>query len=226
LLCPGSGERLVCEPMDPARFVVRRATVDDLPGLKLLWERAGLQVLDLERHLTEFQLISSLEGDLAGAIGLHIDGRHGLIHSEAFAQPEEEDDFRQLLWDRLRNLARNFGLSHLWTQEQAPFWHQQAKFNEADAEVVKKLPAAFGDPHRHWSGVGLRDEAVEAKSLEKEFELFQQASRVGLDQVLSQTRRLKVGAYVIAGVLLFVVFSLVLYLAVRWAQSGGSLPPR
>ena len=50
-------------------YTMRRATVDDLGGLKLLWERARFQVLDLEKRLTEFQLVVSNEGDLIGAIG-------------------------------------------------------------------------------------------------------------------------------------------------------------
>src|SRR5207302_5432031 len=56
--------------MNASEPTVRRATVDDLNGLKQLWERARLQVLDLERRLTEFQLIVSDESDLLGTIGL------------------------------------------------------------------------------------------------------------------------------------------------------------
>src|SRR5438046_7014520 len=54
--------------MNASELTVRRATVDDLNGLKQLWERARLQVLDLERRLTEFQLLVSNESDLLGAI--------------------------------------------------------------------------------------------------------------------------------------------------------------
>ena len=74
--------------MNEPQYNLRRATVDDLPGLKVLWERARLQVLDLEKRLTDFQLVVSDAGDLIGAIGLHIEGKQGQVHSEAFAQPE------------------------------------------------------------------------------------------------------------------------------------------
>ena len=75
--------------MNEPQYNLRRATVDDLPGLKLLWERARLQVLDLEKRLTDFQLVVSDADDLIGAIGLHIEGKQGHVHSEAFAQPEQ-----------------------------------------------------------------------------------------------------------------------------------------
>ena len=34
--------------MNSPEYTARRATVDDLSGLKILWERARFQVLDLE----------------------------------------------------------------------------------------------------------------------------------------------------------------------------------
>src|SRR5439155_22788122 len=54
--------------MNAPKYAVRRATVDDLGGLKQLWQRARLQVLDLEKRLTDFQLLSSDNADLIGAI--------------------------------------------------------------------------------------------------------------------------------------------------------------
>lgn len=183
--------------MDLAQYVVRRANVDDLPGLKTLWERASLQVLDLERRLTEFQLVSSLQGDLVGAAGLHVVGREGLLHSEAFAAPETEEAFRPLLWNRLHTLARNHGLLRLWTREAAPFWHLQAGFKEATPELLAKLPAVFGDRHVRWQVLALREETQEAVSFEKEFEMFQQTSRANMEQVMSQARSLRSFAYAI-----------------------------
>ena len=159
--------------MDPARFLVRRATVDDLNGLKELWTRAGLQVLDLERHLTEFQLISSDTGDLAGALALRLDGRHGLLHSEAFTQINEQDQFRQLLWDRIAVLSRNHGLSRIWTLESAPFWRQVGEFHDAESDELTKLPASFGPAHQRWRTILLRDEEHRGISLDHEIEVVE-----------------------------------------------------
>ena len=93
--------------MNAPKYAVRRATVDDLGGLKQLWQRARLQVLDLEKRLTDFQLVVSDAGDLIGAIGLHIEGKQGQVHSEAFAQPELDAQFRDQVWERIQVLARD-----------------------------------------------------------------------------------------------------------------------
>lgn len=197
--------------MDPARYIVRRANLDDLEGLKILWERAGFQVLDTERHLTEFQLVSSLEGDLMGIVALHLDGRQALLHSEAFTDPAREDEFRPLLWERLQILARNYGVFRMWTLEQAPFWHQVG-FVDAEPADLKKLPASFGDPHRHWRTIGMRDENLPQVSIEREFELFTQASRVSTEQMMSQARKLKGFAYGIAAIVFLAAMALALTL--------------
>jgi len=187
--------------MNPPEFSVRRATVEDLGGLKLLWERAGLQVLDLEKRLTEFQLAVTPVGDLMGAVGLHIVGKEGRLHSEAFTQPEQSEPLRLLLWERVRNLARNHGLVRMWTREEAPFW-LQAGFAEASSELLKKLPAALGDGHQRWLAMQLKEETVPSLSLEQEFELFQQASKASTEEVMAQARRLRTVANVIAWVVL------------------------
>jgi len=187
--------------MNPPEFSVRRATVEDLGGLKLLWERAGLQVLDLEKRLTEFQLAVTPVGDLMGAVGLHIVGKDGLLHSEAFTQPEQSESLRLRLWERVRNLARNHGLVRMWTREEASFW-LQAGFAEAGSELLKKLPAALGDGHQRWLAMQLKEETVPTLSLEQEFELFQQASKASTEEVLAQARKLRTVANVIAWVAL------------------------
>lgn len=211
--------------MDPAQCVVRRANVDDLAGLKLLWERAGLQVLDVERHLTEFQLIASLEGDLIGAVALRHEGKQGWLHSEAFVQPEHEDAFRPLLWQRVQNLARNHGLVRIWTLEEAPFWHREG-FVPADQELVKKLPRSFGSSQHHWRVLVLHDEVVDKVSLEHEFEMFQQASRASMEDVIGQARRLRSWAYTVGIGIFVVVLVLGGYLLVRWMQQSGGSPRR
>jgi N-acetylglutamate synthase-like GNAT family acetyltransferase len=202
-------------------YVVRRATVDDLGGLKALWERASLQVLELERRLTEFQLIVRDGGEVLGAVALQLAGKQGLLHSEAFAQPEHEDELRPRLWERLQTVARNHGLVRLWTQEQSPFWHQ-AGFIEADLELQKKLPTGFGNAHQRWWTLQLKEETAGALSIEQEFELFQQAQKAGTEQMLAQAHKLKTVAYVIAVVVL--VFTVVAGLYVARTIWRGAPP--
>lgn len=183
--------------MQPLGFTVRRATVDDLPLLKPLWARAGLPVLEEEKHLTEFQLMFADDGQLAGAVGLQIAGKSGRIHSEAFVNPEKEELQRPHLWARLRIVAKNHGLSRLWTTEPSPFWHREAGFAPATSDELKKLPAPFGNSHTAWQTLAIREESLEVISLEKEFELFQQQQMQSTSEAMRQARRLKWLAYVL-----------------------------
>jgi N-acetylglutamate synthase-like GNAT family acetyltransferase len=188
-------------PMSSPNYSVRRATVDDLRGLKELWARARLQLLDLEKRLTEFQLVVSDEGNLVGAIGLHIAAKQGKLHSEAFTHPENEDQFRPQLWERIQTVARNHGLVRLWTQEAAPFWSRSG-FIDATPEILKKLPATFGDPHLRWLTLQIKEETIPTLSLDQEFELFQQAQRQSTERVMQQARKLKTMAYLIGSAVL------------------------
>ncbi len=183
--------------MDFPECTVRRANVDDLPGLKLLWERAHLQVLDLEKHLTDFQLAATSDGDLLGAVALQIDGKLGRLHSEAFTRPELADFARPWLWQRIQTLARNHGLQRLWTREKSPFWHQ-AGFIEPDLKLAKSIPSSFGNPHTHWLTLALREDNALSIAIAREFELFQQTQRANTESVLARARRMKIVANLLA----------------------------
>jgi len=214
------------EAMDPARFMVRRATLDDLSGLKELWTRAHLQVLELERRLTDFQLVVSEESDLMGAVALRIEAGQGWLHSEAFAGPEGQDPLRQLLWDRVMILARNHGLTRLWTLELAPFWRQVAEFQGVEQEDLKRFPGSFGQAHMRWQTLVLRAEDQRLLSLEQELEIFQQDSRSGMNQVMSQAQVVRWVAYGVVGVFLAGIFGLAVYYGLRWMREGNVRRPR
>lgn len=200
--------------MNPPVYTVRRATLDDLGGLKLLWERARLQVLDLEKRLTDFQLIVSDVGDLIGAIGLQIEGKHGRLHSGAFTQADQEDQFRPQLWERIQTVARNHGLVRLWTRDAAPFW-QEAGFGEASGEVLKKLPPAFGDQAGPWLTLQLKEENVTALSLEHEFELFQTAQKEETERLMRLGRTMKFAVFTVLGFFVLVILVFVVRLAMK-----------
>ena len=62
----------------------RRATVEDLPALQALWQRADLPWDQLDRFVTEFLVVPGEEdGMLLAAIGLQVDSDQALAHSEA-----------------------------------------------------------------------------------------------------------------------------------------------
>ena len=200
--------------MNMPAYTVRRATVDDLGGLKLLWERARFQVLDLERRLTDFQLIVSDAGDLIGAIGLQIEGKQGKLHSGAFTQPELGEQFRPRLWERIQTVARNHGLVRLWTQEGGPFW-QEAGFTETSPEALKKLPANFGGAPARWLTLQLKDEHAAALSVEHEFELFQTAQKEETEKLMRLGRTMKFTVFAALGIAVAIGLVLVVKLAFK-----------
>lgn len=185
--------------MNPDALTARRANIDDLPALKALWAGAGLDVLEAERHLTEFQLCFDGNQALAACAAMRVAGKSALLHSEAFVHPEAEDLARAALWPRFQALARNHGLAKIWTLEEAPFWHQNG-FTAADEAGMKKFPPQFGDPHARWHCLTLKEENIEVISLEKEFELFQQAQKESTDRMLKQAKFLKQLAILVLGV--------------------------
>src|SRR5580765_1265468 len=91
--------RITCVQMNPPGHQVRRATLDDLQPLVALWQVARLPALELEKHFTDFQVVARTDGPLIGAIGLHVQGQHGKLYSEAFFHPEQEEEFRPQIWD-------------------------------------------------------------------------------------------------------------------------------
>ena len=207
--------------MDLPEHAVRRATVDDLDGLKQLWEWARLQVFDLEKQLTEFQLVVSSGGDLMGAMGLHIEGKQGKLHSEAFTRPELEAEFRSRLWERMQTVARNHGLVRLWTQESSAFW-QQAGFAEPSPEVLKKLPPGFGDAQARWTTLQIKEENLAALSMEHEFELFQAAQKEETEKLMRFGHSLKNVVFALLGIAL----GIGLFILVRvWLRNPSFLTP-
>ena len=103
-------------------------------------------------------------------------------------------------------VARNHGLTRLWTHESSPFWHHGG-FEEANAEMLKKLPASFGDSHAGWRTLQLRDEAAVSSSLDQEFELFRITEKENTEKLIRKAKTLKMIATVIAVILFGVVFA-------------------
>jgi N-acetylglutamate synthase-like GNAT family acetyltransferase len=191
--------------MNSPAYRVRRATVDDLEGLRGLWRAMHLPETGLERRVTEFQVVESEDGQLHGALGLEITGRQGRMHGEVFLDFALADHLRGLLWQRMLALAQNHMLARLWTQETAPFW-KQTGFQAADEAALKKLPAAWGvDPARMLT-LALRDEELLEKALEGTFALLKAEELRRTEKILRRGRKLRFIATMLAVILaLFVV---------------------
>lgn len=89
--------------------------------------------MELERRLTEFQVVETLDGQLFGALGMEISGRHGRLHSEAFSDFALADVLRPHLWERMQSVATNHGLVRVWTREKTPFWCHSGLHPATDA---------------------------------------------------------------------------------------------
>lgn len=175
--------------MSPAPFRVRRATIDDLPTLKALWDSMQISSADLDKRLTEFQVAETADGQVVGTVGFQMSQRHGLIHSEAFSDFSVADHVRPLFWQRLNALALNHGVARLWTREGSPFWSHNG-LQPADEETLKRLPEQWDRTAPRWLTLRLKDEDVIA-SLDKEFDMFVAAEKARSAEALDSARRLK-----------------------------------
>jgi N-acetylglutamate synthase-like GNAT family acetyltransferase len=194
--------------MSASNYRVRRATIDDLPGLTALWGKMQLPATELEKRLTEFQVAETAEGKLAGAVGLEIAKHQGRLHSEAFEDFGQADILRQHFWDRLQTIVKNHGLARLWTQESTPFWNRTG-FAAADAKALERLPPAWSALKGTWLTVQLMDEAATEVSLDKEFAIFKEMEKEQREKTLRVARVVKVVATLLAVVLgiLIIIYS-------------------
>jgi N-acetylglutamate synthase-like GNAT family acetyltransferase len=207
--------------MTSSGFKVRRATLDDLPQLLGLWQAMGFNGESLSRRITEFQVAEAADGRLAGAIGIQILGRQGLIHSESFLDFSVAEPLRQQIWDRFINLANNHGVARLWTQENAPFWRRNG-LEKAAGEALEKLPADWKTATAEWLTIKLREELEEVLSADKEFALFMQSEKDRTARTIAQAKTLKTLATVVVVVVCLAILALLVLLMMR-RPPGGSM---
>jgi hypothetical protein len=185
---------------------VRRATLEDISQLTILWQTMKFPVDELARRITEFQIAESESGQLLGAVGLQIAERQGRIHSEAFVDFGSADTVRPQIWERLQSVATNHGLFRIWTQEQAPFWNH-CGLGKADPEALAKLPAIWRGLPDAWRTLKLREDLQEVISADKEFALFMEAEKQRTARTFAQARVLKIVATLVAVVVLVLVMT-------------------
>lgn len=199
---------------------VRRATTDDLPALKELWRSMLLPADELERRLTEFQLVETADGKLAGAVGVQISGRHLRLHSESYVNFAVADDARELLWQRVQTLASNHGVFRAWTQENSPYWSRLG-FRAAVGERLSDLPADWQQARGEWFTLQLKDEERITNALDKDFAAFMSLERKNTERAFQQAKTIRTTVTVIGfavGILCIVIAA---YLAMH---RGGFLP--
>jgi hypothetical protein len=185
--------------------------VDDLAQLAELWQSMQLPAAELEKQFTDFQVAEDGQGKLAAAIGLHIAGGHGRVHSEAFADFALTDTLRPALWERLQVVAQNHGLFRLWTEEAAPWWKKDAGFSPPSDELLQKLPEAYGPRHAAWLTLQLRDESADPAFFDKQIALLREAERVRREKLMRRGRALRIIGTVISALLLLFALAVLFY---------------
>lgn len=200
--------------MSASESRVRRATVDDLSRLIPLWESMRYSPVELERRLTEFQVIEGVDGTIHGTIGLEINVRQGRLHSECFGDFSLSEAFRELLWSRMQNLTANHGISRLWIQETAPYW-KQLGFHPATPEELTRLPAAWIPLPNEWLTLRLKAEEAFESPVEKEFEQFKAMERARTEQALARTKLANQIATMVAVILALLIMVASIYVWVH-----------
>jgi len=147
--------------------LVRRATIEDLPVLQALWQRALLPGYALEKRLTEFYVIVRGDGVISGSIGVRREGWHGLFHSEVYASPREANACRQAFWDGLQKILRGQGIIRFWMREPVDEFWQQVGFSPATPQELQRLPRTFQEGRGRWYTYALTDEAAAEEALRK-----------------------------------------------------------
>jgi N-acetylglutamate synthase-like GNAT family acetyltransferase len=174
--------------MSPPNLRVRRATVDDLNALKSLWDSMRLSPEELEKRLTEFQVVENSEGQVLGAVGIQFSKHYALLHSEGYSDFSIADAARNLFWARTQTLASNHGVFRLWTQERSPFW-KSFGFQPPGAEILSRLPEEWKNEFTGgWLTFQLKNEEVITAAFEKQFANFMAAEKKGTERISEKAR--------------------------------------
>jgi N-acetylglutamate synthase-like GNAT family acetyltransferase len=170
------------------RLRIRRATVDDLKPLKSLWDSMRLSPDELEKRLTEFQIVENSNGEVLGAIGIQFSKPYALLHSEGYSDFSIADAARNLFWERIQTLASNHGVFRIWTQERSPFW-KSFGFQPLTTEVLSRLPVEWKNEFDGgWLTFQLKNEKVIAAALEKEFAPFMAGEKSETEKISEKAK--------------------------------------
>lgn len=190
---------------------VRRANTDDFPSLRPLWDAMRLPADELEKRLTEFQVVELADGQIVGAIGVQIAAQHALLHNEGYTDYSVADEARELFWDRIQTIAQHRGVFRLWTQEQSPFWIRRG-FQAANTATLERLPAEWKNLEGRWLTLELKNEDAINAALKNQFADFMKSERQQTERVSEQARKLKLLITVAGFGIFFICILIVIYL--------------
>jgi hypothetical protein len=194
---------------------VRRATTDDLAQLRSLWSSMHLAADDLEKRLTEFQVVVDANGTFLGAIGFLFSKQHALLHSEGFTDFSVADAARDLFWQRIQVLSSNHTVFRLWTQERSPFW-KTFGFRPADGETLGRLPAEWRNEFDGaWLTLQLKDEEAIAAALGTDLAGLMDAEKRQTESVREKARTLRTIVTVVFFAIGILAFGFAIFLLIH-----------
>ncbi|MGO8764299.1 MAG: hypothetical protein ACLQSR_04085 [Limisphaerales bacterium] len=194
-----------------ATLRIRRATIEDLPALRAIWNSMRLPAEELEKQLRDFQVAEGEAGQVVGAIGMQFSGQYALLYGEGFSDFSIADAARELFWDRLQTLAANHGVFRIWTLEDSPFWARWG-FQPAKTELQSRLPEPWKSREGKWLTLQLKDEDAVAEALQGKFAGFMKSEKEQTARVGERAKILRT-VIIIAGFgIFFICLAVVIFL--------------
>ena len=203
------------------RFQVRPATTEDLPQLRPLWEVENLPGDELEGRIAEFQVVVDEAGQIQAAIGLEEQEGQGKLHSESIVFLEHAEAMRMVFWPRIENLARNRGLTRLWTCLEAPFW-KGVGFKKVTEDTLALWPAGFAEENANWLTMPLKSVETGPEAIDKQFAVLKAMSQAENERLMERAKWMKM----IALVLLVVISAAFALWVLSWVKVRRELQKR
>lgn len=201
--------------MESPALSARRATIEDLPALQALWQRAGLPWQELEAYVAEFLVVTRDDGaELLAALGLLVEHNDALLHPEALAETEDADELRAALWRRVQILARNQGIQRLWTQEDADYW-RTVGFALPAPPTVAGTTATFVDKSAAWLLCEMIDPDKAKQIVSEQMAIWQAARAQEAAELQAKIRRFRNFAMLLASLVTISTLAIFLYVILR-----------
>ena len=170
---------------------------------------------ELEKRLTEFQIVEDADAQFLGAIGLQVSGTQALLHNEGFTDSTVGDSARKLFRERILVLTANHGVFRLWTQERSPFW-KDFGFRPPDAETFARLPVEWKNEFDGaWLTLQLKDEAAIAAALGTGLADLKDAGKRETERVMEQAQTMRTIITTIGFGIGFLAFGVAVYLMIH-----------
>jgi hypothetical protein len=175
----------------------------------------NLPVDDLEKRLTEFQVVVDADDTFLGAIGFQVSRQYALMHSEGFTDFSVADAARELFWRRIQVLSSNHTVFRLWTQERSPSW-KQFGFQPPDAETLERLPAEWRNEFEGaWLTFQLKDEQAIAAALATDLAGLMEVEKRQTESVRERAQSLRMWVTVICFGIGILSIGFAFYLLIR-----------